>query len=373
MPLTTSLYLEALRALAAFAVFFLHISFQGFTGGFFWQLGIFGNDAVMAFFVLSGFVIAFSADHKHPSLAHYLVARLGRLWSIVIPAILLTFILENIVRYFFDQSLSFNRPPDTTIRQFLSSLFFVNQIWFLTDTPGLNPPFWSLGYEFIYYVFFGFAFYFQGWKRLFLMGTVVAIAGPKIVIFMPIWLLGAVAYHLTKLRFRPAIGWTAWLGSLMALIFYYGLDIKTIINLAAPSIEPFSNGVWTTKELATHYTFALIVFFNIFGFNIIGANFSNAVTKFEPLIKGLAYYSFSLYLYHYPLLFFFRSFSASLAEDPSNSIGQWWQIGIMYIGTLSCCYILGRFTEPRKKEITVWLSTLVAGRSRNIDATIPAK
>ena len=60
MQRTTSVYLDLLRFLAAAVVFAGHAYPQRLTGGVpaLWRFWSFGNDAVMVFFVLSGFVIA---------------------------------------------------------------------------------------------------------------------------------------------------------------------------------------------------------------------------------------------------------------------------------------------------------------------------
>ena len=60
MPKSLSVYLDLIRLLAALLVFIVHANYQGFTGGLpvLWRLGGLGNDAVMVFFVLSGFVLS---------------------------------------------------------------------------------------------------------------------------------------------------------------------------------------------------------------------------------------------------------------------------------------------------------------------------
>jgi peptidoglycan/LPS O-acetylase OafA/YrhL len=50
--------------------------------------------AVMVFFVLSGCVIAYTTFQRHPGdVQKYIIARLSRLYSVVIPALILTGIL----------------------------------------------------------------------------------------------------------------------------------------------------------------------------------------------------------------------------------------------------------------------------------------
>src|SRR5712671_3594240 len=79
-----STYLDLLRLTAAMAVFVSHLSWVRISGGFLWQFQFLGHDAVMVFFVLSGFVIQYAAATKEKSLFDYQVARFARLYSVVI-------------------------------------------------------------------------------------------------------------------------------------------------------------------------------------------------------------------------------------------------------------------------------------------------
>lgn len=88
MSPTFSIYLDAIRFLAALTVFLAHaqaphrgaLQLGGFPA---WRLA---NDAVVTFFVLSGLVIHYSVDHRDCEIATYIINRLARLWSVVIPA-----------------------------------------------------------------------------------------------------------------------------------------------------------------------------------------------------------------------------------------------------------------------------------------------
>jgi peptidoglycan/LPS O-acetylase OafA/YrhL len=75
-----SIRLDAFRALAALSVFCSHFAQLGMAGGVhedFWALGRLG---VIGFFVMSGYVIAYVAEYKHPTLVDYLEARFARLY-----------------------------------------------------------------------------------------------------------------------------------------------------------------------------------------------------------------------------------------------------------------------------------------------------
>ena len=63
MTKALSLYLDALRFGAAFTVFLSH--YGKFNGGLFWQIQPYGVTAVIVFFVLSGFVIAWVTEARN--------------------------------------------------------------------------------------------------------------------------------------------------------------------------------------------------------------------------------------------------------------------------------------------------------------------
>lgn len=93
MPKAFSLYLDFVRFSAALLVLFFHanrIHRPGFA------FTTFGHEAVIIFFVLSGYVIAFVAAEKESSLRTYGIARAARIYSVAIPAILLTAFVDYV-------------------------------------------------------------------------------------------------------------------------------------------------------------------------------------------------------------------------------------------------------------------------------------
>jgi peptidoglycan/LPS O-acetylase OafA/YrhL len=96
-----------------------------------------GHHAVIVFFVLSGFVISYTTDRKDRTFGVYVINRLTRLWSVVIPALLLGALIIPIVA---GNPVS-DAPPSplglavsTGIRSALN-LFFVSEFWGLDKTP----------------------------------------------------------------------------------------------------------------------------------------------------------------------------------------------------------------------------------------------
>src|ERR1700730_8875836 len=104
----TFIHLDMARGLAALAVLFGHLrSFvfpsyhelktHSFVDPIVWAATSFGHEAVMFFFVLSGFFITRSlvvdTQVRRFSWTAYIIKRLTRLWIVLIPALLLTVVL----------------------------------------------------------------------------------------------------------------------------------------------------------------------------------------------------------------------------------------------------------------------------------------
>ena len=53
-------------------------------------LGHYGREAVIVFFVLSSFVIAYTVDQENCTLFEYAIHRISRIYLVVIPALILT-------------------------------------------------------------------------------------------------------------------------------------------------------------------------------------------------------------------------------------------------------------------------------------------
>jgi peptidoglycan/LPS O-acetylase OafA/YrhL len=101
-----SLYLDALRFGAALAVFVSHYATGRISGGLFWRFDG-GRTAVLVFFVLSGFVIAWVSDTRERTLEEYGLSRVARLYSVMIPVFVLTAVLDTSAK---------QSTPDCTVR-----------------------------------------------------------------------------------------------------------------------------------------------------------------------------------------------------------------------------------------------------------------
>ena len=108
-----------------------------------------GQDYVVIFFVLSGFVITWSVDRKKEyHFGQYLFDRLIRLWSVVIPALALGLVLDYFGRSIHPQTYGSIFSAEHLELKVLLSGLFLHESWFFSIRPGTNGPFWSLSYEF---------------------------------------------------------------------------------------------------------------------------------------------------------------------------------------------------------------------------------
>jgi peptidoglycan/LPS O-acetylase OafA/YrhL len=127
-----SLYLDFLRFSAAMVVFFSHIASQDLTNGFLWQFKAYAQTAVMIFFVMSGYVIGFVTHEKEKNLTDYAIARVSRLWSIVIPALILTAICDYIglqLNFALYTESSWSYPEGSQLLNYFLSLFLLQNFW----------------------------------------------------------------------------------------------------------------------------------------------------------------------------------------------------------------------------------------------------
>jgi len=176
-----------LRFSAAFYLLLAHASRTDFST----LPALIGHEAVIVFFVLSGYVIALTTERKDKTLRQYTIARLSRLYSVVIPSLVLTY-TADCIGVAFNPHVYAGVPEDQIATRLLAAITYTSQIWFLDISIFSNTPYWSLPYEFWFYVLWGLYFYLDHVIRNILLSVVVLLIGPKILLYLPIWLLGVI-------------------------------------------------------------------------------------------------------------------------------------------------------------------------------------
>lgn len=339
-----SVYLDLIRFAAACVVMLSHLGGQRWTGGLGWQFVPFGAPAVDVFFVLSGYVIAYVAAEREFDLRSYAISRAARIYSVVVPVLLLTFIMGAIgatVRPEFDWG---NR----SVSVYLTSIIFLNQNWFNDVGPGNNGPYWSLCYEVWYYVLFAGASFLRGRQRVWCLAIWFLFAGPRIAVMLPVWLMGVGGYRITQAIRTPRViaGFSLWLVGTLALValtvwqFRHALDCGEKCYLLAAFARPLSD--W--PEYVADYSVSFLVACSIVGFAMSASLWTALTSAFRKPVKWAAGATFTLYLLHYPL----AQFLIAVSPWPLGSARQQ---AFVYLTTLTVVFLVAQFTERRK---SVW-------------------
>jgi peptidoglycan/LPS O-acetylase OafA/YrhL len=232
--------LDLIRALAACAVMVGHLRALFFVD--FRQLSHkswplealyfftgFGHQAVIVFFVLSGFLISSTVIRSHVlgkwSWRDYAVNRATRLYVVLIPGLLFGFFWDRLGSWLFAAKGIYAQPlsdlgpavplQNLTAGNFLGNFLFLQTILF--NTFGSNAPLWSLANEFWYYVLFpvGLAACLAWARRRFHLALpftclaifIGAFIGRGILIGFLIWLAGCglvFLYSRVEIRSRLA-------------------------------------------------------------------------------------------------------------------------------------------------------------------------
>lgn len=352
MKRATSVYLDLIRVLAAAVVFFGHAYPQRLTGGLpgLWRFESLGHDAVMVFFVLSGFVIAYAADRKERTLADYSISRFARLYSVVVPALALTVVADAIGSRLspslYDASWF---ASDLPLWRIAANLLFVNELWFQSVRPFSNVPFWSLGYEFWYYALFAAVCYLRAWHRPIGLLIISTIAGPKILLLLPVWLLGVWAYRIVKARPVSQMAGIALVAASVAGYLAFRLsDVPSLLDgvttqwLGKAAVEELG----FSKAFLASYVAGILFTLHLVGIAAISHRLR--LLPAERPIRYLASFTFSLYLFHYPLLYFF----SAMAEHAGMAAHR-----MLFVpaSTLVVVWALGELTERRKSTVRRWV------------------
>lgn len=343
-----SVYLDLARFIAAMAVLLDHMKQFGLypEDGFF---SGYAHSAVIYFFVLSGLVIANSTAKGYDGKS-YISARAARIYSVAIPALLLSFISKGIFSYGSGQFPDY-LSQDVTWVNFLGPILFLNESWGLGAKVPWNGPYWSLCYEVWYYILFGCFVYYQGVARIYVLGLVCLIAGPAILLLMPIWLLGV---RLSSLRNscslkRPVLV-VIFFGSFFAGYFVInsGVDhcIKDYLHNNVPGFWRLGN----SQRFVTDYILALCVAVNIFSARfLMGGNcfFSDRMVRY---VSAIAAMTFSLYIYHFPLLNILKRMNIHVGQNEFSAIP-------VVIFVLMACFVFSLFTEKKYLILKQWIES----------------
>lgn len=341
------IYLDLLRGMAAMMVFVSHVRrvfFVDYSEAphtlpiklFYFFTGL-GHQAVIVFFVLSGFFISrniyLARTSGKWSVLKYTVDRLSRLWTVLLPALLLTVFWDVVGSHLFKHALIYAGklpravvawPPTAhiNITTLVGNACFLNTI--LVNCLGSNTPLWSLANEFWYYVLFP-LFYFS-WVRRYSVATRLCAAMLAIVcivfVSIPSFVLSpyfAQISNRNQAGIAIPLGFIIWLmGGIAAYLVESG-SVKKFINkpislllilcVIAGLLIPIRCEMYSF--IANDYSLgtATLLLVAILCYRHTPSKSTTAI------IKGLSNLSYTLYLVHLPLAIFFSAWLAPFKRE----------------------------------------------------------
>jgi peptidoglycan/LPS O-acetylase OafA/YrhL len=318
-----------------------------------------GHQAVVIFFVLSGYLISGSifrmTQRGEWSWRLYLTHRLVRLWIVLVPALLLGAALDFAGLHFHLAPALYagqtgthmmNHVPETFHASvFLGNLFFLQGI--LTTTFGSNTPLWSLANEFWYYVLFPCAFlaFRKGMSRPFrALNAVtfflfVCFVGRAILLLFPLWLLG------TVLAVIPAPNVGSKMRAAAALLY-----CPILFLLAKTSVV---KGVLSDYILGAA-TFVLL-------WLLLSARAVAPANKWVAISRGSARFSYTLYLVHVPLLVLLAALLGADVRWQPDIRHLLYGLPVLLL-VIGYAYGVASLTEFRTDKVRSWVEARVLGK-----------
>lgn len=319
------LWMDAFRTIAAVLVLISHtrdITLQDY-GGVAWTMPVYfltslGHTGVVLFFVMSGYWISASVAARigGPSFwPAYLIARLSRLWVVLIPALVLGGLLDLYGNQFLhlpayqnaigSHSLTGDVSARLNLPTFLGNAFFLQTI--IAPVWGSNGPLWSLAAEFWYYLFFPTVMILASRKRrvpwLVLIASIaVSIANAQLLIGFVVWLLGyALQFIRQDNRYVKRLFGNALALPLAFLLLMASFALNSALKESVPDI-------------------VMGIVFSLF---LIALR--SSALPFPRLLEWVALYgrksSFSLYAIHFPIVLLVGGLAVGSARYPAGAPG----------------------------------------------------
>ena len=332
-----------------------------------------GHEAVMIFFVLSGYFVGGTILRSGSKFTwkNYLTSRLTRLWVVLIPCLFITWGVGLIIEYCSPEVLSgvnyelWHSGPKPTeysasFSTFLANLFFLQTIAF--PVFGTNGPLWSLANEFWYYMLFpllSIAFGLVGLKSyvyrafLFVISVLILFYLPKDILRgFAVWNLGVVVYCLQARIKKPSPGLAHKL--LFLAVFLFGLSL-----VYSKTTNLFQN-IPISSDFAVGLSFAFLSL--VLTYQAFPKTLCPWFAVFSIHISEVSY---SLYLSHFPIVILIAStiYQSQKLMPTTWVLTEYFGSGALLFGFGSIVWWLfeSRTTFVRNK-VNSLLNIMVAGK-----------
>ena len=336
--------IDGLRALAVVPVVLFHSGISWFSGGYV---------GVDIFFVISGYLITRILVNDIQkgtfSIARFYERRIRRIF----PALLFVLLVSSLVAYyvFFPGELRRFKDSVQATLLFYSNYFFMFDVGYFADSAESKPLLhtWSLAVEEQFYVVFPIILYLlYRYLKKYLFSAITGI------------LLLSFAYSVLLVQSNandafystPARAWELLIGSFLVLLEE---KKKLVLSSRSSNVLSFTGLVMILVSVLTfteHTSFpgpsALLPVIGsaliIFSANS-NANWTNRLLSLQP-IRFIGLISYSLYLWHWPVLVFYKTYQIQTVEE----INLWIVFSVMLLLSL----LSWKFVEKPFRKLKVF-------------------
>jgi len=360
----TSVHLDFIRGVAALSVMAGHVRglfFADFSNvlhqtvivRILYAVTGFGHQAVVVFFVLSGYFIGTSVcesvDGHSWSWRIYLVNRLTRLELVLFPALILGAVCDHIglklpqaASFYYGGLYKYYEPSvalRSTVPAFFGNLLFLQGI--RSPVFGSNGPLWSLSYEFWYYILFPLlmlaAASWAGIRRIVYLAFFLILlwfVGTQIRFYFLIWLAGVLVgrvHHMARLRSSGALT----LITMVTGLLFFG-------SLAWNRVHPISPEVLSDSMIG--------FFFAVWLYALTLGTREDVAPVYAKVAKAISGFSYTLYLIHFPMVLLLRGLLDPQGDWQPGPLRLLYGLGIA-IGIFAFAYFLAQITEARTSMV----------------------
>jgi peptidoglycan/LPS O-acetylase OafA/YrhL len=321
-----------------------------------------GHQSVIIFFALSGFLVGGkSLDdilNRRFSWLRYLIRRLTRLWIVIIPALCLTLIFDNVGSWLTHGSgydgryygIYSSGPPAATgvnhsLITFLGNVAFLQTIY--VPTFGSNGPMWSLANEFWYYVVFPLA----AWVGLTRATVLVKMAAVCIlfvtIMVLPLWLLaGGIVWVAGAVA-----AWCARRDEFTKFLRHFTTRIA-VVPLLFAALAFTKAGPNEIGDLELGIIVAMIL--------PVLATLPSPGGLYSAVARSSSELSYTLYLTHFPLLAFIVLAGFAPNKLPPNTFSSGLYVALLLAALVWATILWWCFERNTDRVYSLIASTLSA-------------
>ncbi len=325
LPESASLLLDGIRFSLALLVVVGHATLPWFSTAWPPLLG-WADVAVPGFFVLSGFMIRYVTENRERDPRRYFISRASRMYSVLLPALVLTLLCRAAIAWHSPAYAGTLHRPEGTLpvaAHTVAHLFFFTQFWGHAVLLPPNLPLWSLGYEVPYYVLFGLLTLCRGRWRWIVASLYTIALGPQVLFLAPLWWSGCWLYDLWQWS-RQSQARAAWVAAasfvalLLLVLPFAGSPVWTrMAHLSNPLLwlgQPPARA--TMLAYASGLVSWLVM---LLGLCASGRVRLSKKAWWARPVRRLAEGTFTLYLFHYPLLCLVPTFVGHVLQTSSGT------------------------------------------------------